>query len=228
MIKKVQLAGPSGIGKTTIATSGIYPFVSASVSDLLPKTKDTKHSDMLSRDSKELLMEDYQVLNLRNKLFNSLGNVDYISDRSFLDLAAYFYLKQSGKIPACELETFLTLCKNSLCETCTHLVLFDFLPEQLREWVIEDNNKRITSNYFQLEIAEIMKLILKLWGYEYKDYIYKLGIGNNLKYGAKEGIISSIHGEVRVLILRELNLDNRLKIINKFLNNEKTNRFSIF
>ena len=66
----ILLAGPSGVGKTTIANFlaqelGIK-FISGSVSDLLPQTKDMAHADMLARDSKELYMED---------LPNSLANI---------------------------------------------------------------------------------------------------------------------------------------------------------
>jgi len=79
---KIMFAGASGVGKTTLAKEvpgmiefdvSEYPpvldFISGSVSDLIPKTKDMSHKEMLERDSKDLLMEDFQVMNLRNKMF---------------------------------------------------------------------------------------------------------------------------------------------------------------
>ena len=124
---KVMFAGPSGIGKTTLAeglsvNEGLL-YLSGSVSDILPETKEMSHKDMLNRDQKDLYMEDYKILNLRKKLFQDKEN--FVSDRSFLDSAAYFYYKQVDKIPACEIEHFLELCKMCLNKYCTHLI---FLP----------------------------------------------------------------------------------------------------
>ena len=66
---KIMFAGASGVGKTTLAKEvpsmikfdvSKYPpeleFVSGSVSDLIPKTKDMSHKEMLERDSKDLLI----------------------------------------------------------------------------------------------------------------------------------------------------------------------------
>ena len=103
---KIMFAGASGVGKTTLAKEvpgmikfdvSEYPpvldFISGSVSDLIPKTKDMSHKEMLERDSKDLLMEDFQVMNLRNKMFRDRDR--FVTDRSYLDLAAYFYYKQA-------------------------------------------------------------------------------------------------------------------------------------
>ena len=92
----ILLAGPSGVGKTTVAKFlseelGIK-FISGSVSDLLPQTKEMTHAEMLARDSKDLYTEDFQLLNLRNKLF--VDKDQYVSDRSYLDSAAYFYINK--------------------------------------------------------------------------------------------------------------------------------------
>ena len=61
---RIQIAGPSGVGKTTLAKdiSDIYgiPYVSGSYSDLIPSTKDILHSDMISMDPKEIYQNDFQ------------------------------------------------------------------------------------------------------------------------------------------------------------------------
>ena len=63
---RIQIAGPSGVGKTTLAKdiSDIYgiPYVSGSYSDLIPSTKDILHSDMISMDPKEIYQNDFQFL----------------------------------------------------------------------------------------------------------------------------------------------------------------------
>lgn len=236
-----MFAGASGVGKTTSAkaledNSCTYwtpddaefsiPFISGSVSDLLPKTKDMPHADMLSRDPKDLYMEDYQILNLRQKLFREQieksGN--FVSDRSFLDSAAYFLYKQADKIPACEVESFLSLCKQLTNTYCTHLILFDFNVDMLHEWNTEDNGKRIKSNYFQMEITTIMKMVLDIWDISCLGLpISRLAGGgwfkpdNLLDYGAEKYIISSIYGKTKVLLCKEVDREIRNKLIWQFI-----------
>lgn len=236
-----MFAGASGVGKTTSAKyvedSAMYeqvssngqvshiPFVSGSVSDLLPQTKEITHAKMLDRDSKDLYMEDFQILNLRKKLFIEKINEgsNFVCDRSFLDSAAYFIYKQADKIPSCEIDNFLNICSQLTTTLCTHLILFDFTPVMLKEWVTEDNNKRITNNYFQMEITSIMKMVLDLWCTEYlqevqciSDSIFKQG--TLLKYGASRGRLNTIYGNTEVLVIREVNMSTRNQLINKFIN----------
>lgn len=232
--KLIMFSGPSGIGKTTLA-KGIeeyysnigldIPFISGSVSDLIESTKEMSHKDMLGRDSMTLQMEDYQILNLRKKKFQSqidLGS-NFVCDRSFLDSAAYFVYKQAEVIAKCEIEHFLALSKLLSANYCTHLILLDFTPNMIHEWVTEDNNKRITNNYFQMEIANIMKMVLDLWGIRYTEDILSIrgkhifGPTTVLKYGAKRGVIESPYGKVNVLVIRESVKEIREKLIKLFI-----------
>ena len=223
-MSKIMFAGPSGIGKTTLAEYiseewGIS-FLSGSVSDLLPQTKEMSHKDMLARDPQDLYMEDMQILNLRNKKFKDAQ--DFVSDRSYLDSAAYFLYKQADKQPDCEVEHFLELCKMLLNQQCTHLIFVRFHHELYKQWVTEDNDKRITSSFFQMEISSIMALILGIWGYRtdfkfasIKEDWYKTP--KLMEYTSEVGHIKSLYGETKVLVLDEANLENRKLIINKFL-----------
>lgn len=236
-----MFAGASGVGKTTSAkyveeTAGYetvssdgqlsnIPFVSGSVSDLLPNTKEMPHAKMLDREAKALYMEDFQILNLRKKLFAdklSEGNSNFVCDRSFLDSAAYFIYKQSDKIPQCEIDNFMSICKQLTSMYCTHLILFDFTPDMLNEWVIEDNNKRIINKYFQMEIAYIMKMILDIWGLENVQEINSVNNtlfkpGTALKYGAIRGVLNTFYGSTEVLIIREVNRELRNRLIDQLL-----------
>lgn len=216
---RVMFAGPSGLGKTTLAKElSDLKFISGSVSDLIPATKEMKHENMLARDPKELLMEDYQIIQFRHKLFRDEDN--FVSDRSYLDSAAYFYYKQADKIPACEMEHFLELCKMLMNKDCTHLIMLNLTPELLRDWITEDNNKRITSNYFQVMISRIMKTVIQLWGFNWVKDIGSIGPmfkSIPLAYGATEYLIKSPYGETKVLVIDELNKEIRLKLIEQFL-----------
>lgn len=230
---KIMFAGASGVGKTTLAKEvpGMikfdvteYPpvldFISGSVSDLIPKTKDMSHKEMLERDSKDLLLEDFQVMNLRNKMFRDRDR--FVTDRSYLDLAAYFYYKQAKNVPKCEMEHFFETCKMLLNQQCTHLILLDFTTAMVKEWVMEDNGKRIENNYFQFLISSIMDNVLNLWGFISVEEINVLYRGwfkrQPLEYGATKGTIKSCYGETKVIQIREANIDIRKEIIQSFIN----------
>ncbi len=226
----ILLAGPSGVGKTTIANFlaqelGIK-FISGSVSDLLPQTKDMAHADMLSRDSKELYMEDYKILNLRKKIFSNVEE-PFVSDRSFLDSAAYFLYKQADKIPACEIEQFLELSKMVTLQTTDCLILVDYTMDMFNNWVIENNNKRIINKYFQMEISQIMSMILDIWGVKWDNYYRTIRerpkTGNfiekifgkvlDLENAVSIGTIQNLYGTTQVIVLREANKEIRERIL---------------
>ena len=230
----ILLAGPSGVGKTTIANFlaqelGIK-FISGSVSDLLPQTKDMAHADMLARDSKELYMEDYKILNLRKKIFSNVGE-PFVSDRSFLDSAAYFLYKQADKIPACEIEQFLELSKIVTLQTTDCLILVDYTMDMFNNWVIENNNKRIINKYFQMEISRIMSMILDIWGVKWDNYyrtirerpengnfIEKIfGKVLDLENAVSIGTIQNLYGTTQVVVLREANKEIRERILKSLL-----------
>ena len=233
----IMFAGASGTGKTTSAKyveqahaygteTGIssVPFISGSMSDLIPQTKEMPHSEMLHRDSQTMQMEDFQVINLRKKLFQQQvdeGN-NFVCDRSFLDSAAYFLYKQADKLPKCEVEHFLSLCKQLTSTYCTHLILLDFTPTMVDDWVIEDNKKRITNNYFQMEITYVMKMVLDMWGISSGQQINTLKGsifrgGTNLQYGATHYTLKTVYGSTEVLVIREVNKEIRNKLIWQFL-----------
>lgn len=225
----ILLAGPSGVGKTTVAKFlseelGIK-FISGSVSDLLPQTKEMTHAEMLARDSKDLYTEDYQILNLRNKLF-SKEEEPFVSDRSFLDSAAYFLYKQADKIPACEVEQFLNLAKMATLQSIDYLVFIDYSLDMFNNWIIEDNSKRVISKFFQMEISRIMYMVLDIWGLKWQSYpmikeypddgnIFEKLFGKLMDLDDKVSIgqISNLYGTTKVIVLREANKELRERIL---------------
>lgn len=220
---RIMLSGPSGIGKTTfmdiIGRDFDLEKYSGSMSDLISSTKELSHKDMLSRDSEVLYKEDYQLLNLRNKLFKDKAT--YITDRSYLDSAAYFLYKQASKVPQCEIDHFFELCKMLLNQQCDLLILFDFPKYMIKDWVMEDNNKRIINKYFQHIIAEMMKDVLNIWGCHLEHQnVFQPNFWNTAKtyeQGFSLGKISSIYGVTNVLVLHEAKFETRQEIINNYL-----------
>nr|DAD91488.1 MAG TPA: AAA domain protein [Myoviridae sp. ctx322] len=155
---RIQLTGPSGMGKTTLAMDlarhlGIE-FSSGSYSDLMPETRKMTHREMLELSPETKFQNDYQLLNLRNKLWN--GKSTYVSDRSFMDSAAYMVNKVSQTIPECDLDSFVGACKT--CLTHCEAVIFLTYPDKIHDWSIEDNHKRILNGYYQMQISQI------IWG----------------------------------------------------------------
>lgn len=220
--KMIVFAGPSGIGKSTLAKklsdeTG-FKYISGSVSDLIPATKDLSHRDMLDRNHDQLFQEDYQVLNLRNKLFSKYKDKGYISDRSFLDVAAYCIYKQASKLPTCELTDFLALAKDLTTKNCSHVVLLDYPVDFIGNWKIQDNGKRILHDFFQCNISKLMRLVLEYWS---------VTLINNVRliYPPKTeiGVIRGEKGKIltRILVLGSDNLEERFNAICNFIKDEE-------
>lgn len=212
---RVMFTGVSGVGKTTLAkwASEYFnlPFISGSYSDLVKETKNMSHQDMINQDAETVFRQDMQLLSLRNKEFSQCD--DFITDRSFFDSAAYFINKLSHRLPQCDIEHALECCKLLLSRHCTHLIFIPYSDKFFRDWVIEDNNKRILSKYYQYQVSQVMYGLLKLWGYKRYPKIWsKLhnGIDNM-------GTIDIMGNKIKILVLDELNLNKRKDIIKRFL-----------
>lgn len=160
-----MFVGPSGIGKTTLAkfieTKYGIPFISGSMSNLMPDTKEMHHAEFLHQECGELINKDYQLLNLRNKLFKDKET--FVTDRSYVDLAAYFIYKQSTNIPECEVDAFLDICKDLTVQQCDLLIYLPLSMYNMKEWPMEDNKKRIINRYYQAQMSDIMGNLLTQW-----------------------------------------------------------------
>lgn len=162
---KINFAGPSGIGKTTMAKwlseELNIPFVSGSYSDLIPSTANIRHKDMISKDPQEIHTQDTQLLNLRNKLFGSYPEM--ISDRSYLDSAAYHINKLSHHLKECDTDSFIDICKSLTLVTISHLIVLPLSINNWKEWEMEDNQKRVLNRYYQREISLLLLDQLNQW-----------------------------------------------------------------
>lgn len=211
---KVNFTGVSGVGKTQIskwiAEQLNIPFLSGSYSDLVPQTKNMPHRDMILKSAEEIQMQDTQVLNLRNKLFASHNA--YVSDRSYLDSAAYFINKLSHRIPECEVENFLEICRALTGVQLTHLVFIPFTYDYVKNWQMEDNHKRVLNRYYQWEVSTIMyRILYEMWGVTI--------INSREEYAS--GYIQISHQRetftTQLLILKTMNYKERQDILREWL-----------
>lgn len=163
---RIMFCGPSGIGKTTlckyIEEKYDIPFISGSYYDLINPNQ--THKEILSECPKDTYERDFQLLTLRRNLFK--GRESFVTDRSFVDNAAYFWYKQDTHQPECELEHFLEICRELMEEYCDILIMVPLFPDNFQEWKMEDNGKRITNRYYQIHMTSLMFLSLN---YVYRD-----------------------------------------------------------
>lgn len=212
---RINFTGVSGIGKTTlakwVADEFKIPFLSGSYSDLVPSTKEMPHQNMITQDVNTVYAQDMQVLNLRNKLFQQ--HPQYVSDRSYLDSAAYLINKLSHRIKECDTESFLEICHALTGVQITHLIFMPFTYDYVKRWEMEDNNKRVLNRYYQWEVSTIMYHILyEFWGFQPSLF-------HNQSYDM--GTVQIDHqGRIwttKVLILKTMDLEERKNIIDTFL-----------
>nr|DAL41706.1 MAG TPA_asm: AAA domain protein [Caudoviricetes sp.] len=209
---KIQLTGCSGVGKTTLSKwlseELRIKFISGSYSDLVPQTRNEKHSDMITKDPKVIYQQDYQVMNLRHK---QLAFEDrFITDRSYVDSIVYLINKLSVHIRQCDIESFIGNCEALLSLECTHLIFIPFSLKFLNNWDIEDNNKRILNGYYQFQISQLIYGILDMMGYR------KLPLRSFL-VEAEVGKIQVKGNDISVLILDELDFEKRKQIVKRFI-----------
>lgn len=209
---KIQLTGCSGVGKTTlskwIAQELDIEFISGSYSDLVPQTRNEKHSDMITKDPKVIYQQDNQVMNLRHK---QLAFKDrFITDRSYVDSIAYLINKLSVHIRQCDIEAFIGNCEALLSLECTHLIFIPFSLKFLNNWDIEDNNKRILNGYYQFQISQLIYGILDMMGYRKQSLI-------SFVVDAEVGKIQVKGNDISVLILDELDFEKRKQIVKRFI-----------
>lgn len=185
------------------------PFVSGSYSDLVPETRHVKHTDMIQEDAKSIYEKDFRLLSGRHKACKDLYR--YISDRSYLDGAAYFIHKLSHRIAECETKDFIEKCIALTHEEATHIIFIPFTTNYIHNWAMEDNNKRVLNRYFQYEISSVMKSLLPLFGFV-KSHFYSFRFNNTVGE-----LVNEYPGRVKLMILNEMDYEKRLYSILKFL-----------
>lgn len=218
MEKRVNFAGCSGIGKTTLAQAlseqtGV-PFISGSYSDLIPSTKNLSHSTMIMSEPEDIFHNDMRLMSMRRKLFKDTP--DFICDRSFIDSAAYLIQKLSHRYAQCDMEDFIEKAHMLTLEQCPKIVFLPFTEECFQKWTIEPNGKRVSNKFYQIEVSCLMTWVLSHWGAEIIDV---------LQIDGETAPIWSITGTLpngsdrtsEILVLETMDHNRRMDFITKFL-----------
>lgn len=215
---KICFAGASGTGKSTLAQyiSNEYglPFLSGSYTDLVPGEKGKTHQDILKdTDPKSIHRKEWQLLNLRVKAWKE--QVKFVTDRSLLDSATYGALKLAKDLPKCEIEDFIIACFQLQAKFTTHLIYLPYQMCHYFHWDFEDNGKRITNPWFQLQVGNLMDDALEYWCRNSQGEVVKHPYN---WFGEAKVFKLVINGnELKVLKLNTLDLNQRQQIINQFL-----------
>lgn len=222
MEKRIMFAGPSGIGKTTLAKMVAeqfnIPFISGSYSDLVEETKDLRHEKMIDQSSTTIQEQDYKLISLRHQAYKSSN--EFVSDRSYFDSMAYWINKLSHKTSQCTTNDFLGLCETLLFKECTHLIVMPYSMYVWRHWgKIEDNKKRITNGWYQFQITKVMDGLLEYLHYSKVETSFGFydGIGGNTSMGYIHPSVNYNGPLLQVLYLDNVQLENRFEIIKMFL-----------
>lgn len=184
---RIMLAGPSGVGKTTLAETISkhlnIPFVSGSFSDAVPSTRNIQQKNMI--DEATMNMEIQAV---KNRLEIYKQNPSFISDRSFLDNMAYGNHKLSYRVTTCDIIDLYKFCSKLLLDYCDVLILvpYDYVYMS-GSWEIKGNNKRVTNAIFQDLMTTIFRRVLDMAFSQDKAGAKSLDDGQSI-YGITYGI----------------------------------------
>lgn len=223
---RAGFSGPSGIGKTYLAKliskeMGIK-FVSGSMSDLLP---DTKNLNQVALNECPTHAEEWSLLKARAELFCKASGLceSFITDRTFIDSVAYYIYKLTGKKSDTSQEEmntrdmrFIRYAMSYLEEAFTHVILIQQNPHTWAVRNIEDNKKRITNWLFQWQISSLMLNVISelpaTAGFEVKSL--------DIEVGDDPIMVNQIYlriGRLKVLVVDEPDYTKREDIVRNFL-----------
>ena len=210
--KRIMLAGPSGIGKTTlakaIAEAYNLPYVYGSYRTFSPEEMKTMpHKEMLNQSPGDILKRDYQVLTQRAKSFKDMDA--YVTDRSYLDQMAYFVQKLSSHIPSCEVDEFMKHATELLLKQGPDLVIYvPFTVNHFKNWTTEDDGQRIPSNWYQYHTTSSFNALIEYLGFmAYSNGKETLGeLGYNIQGGTYRVHMLNIYDTLHIDRMREIDL----------------------
>jgi len=162
---KVALCGASSTGKTTLAKillnepafkTKVNKFIFVDGRNLL-KLMGCGQMDEMTRNQQRA----YQLAYYNEKISSEKKQVDYISDRSFVDIAAYWLVRDTFDSSESEQRKLIDPCQKLSLNYDIHF----YLPFGLIEF--EKDGYRPENNTFNAKIDYQIKYFLNNWSIEY-------------------------------------------------------------
>ncbi len=149
---KIAMAGPSGVGKTTlsewIAKEFGIPFVTSSTKPLWDKHNIHTHQELITRtilNPQWGLDFQYELLEVRQNIIDK--NPQFVTDRSPVDNLVYFLMQNTPHIGEEATQAYIQLCTEALAKL-NGLIQIPFGDHI----VLEDDGKRISNKYYQMSV----------------------------------------------------------------------------
>lgn len=203
---KIQLTGPSGTGKTTLAKllsdDLNIPFISTSAKNVWPQFRIKKHSQVFDLSIPDF--NDYQEAVNNSRVDALLGMNSYISDRAVgVDSIAYYFDYLSGKLSKTELDIFKHKVEIDMLTTTDAII---YLPYNFdKQNIIEDDGMRITNRYYQEKMTMMF------------DYV--IGLLSDRQLTPHWRYTTLCEGQVHVLKLDSWDLAKKTRLSAKFIKN---------
>lgn len=160
---KLTLTGSSSTGKTTLALElsrcpnlSIPEFVSADARTLL----DEMGHHSMDRMTREELRE-FQLLYLERKLAMEAQCASFITERSTVDVAAYWLVRDAFDLPEAERNSYIERCRIHSLSYDLHV----YLPFGVIPFIFDGYRSEDVS--FHEAIDDQIKTLLREWGIHY-------------------------------------------------------------
>lgn len=147
---KIAMAGPSGVGKTTlcewISKEFNIPFVTSSTKPLWDKHNINTHQELITRtilNPQWGLDFQYELLEVRQNIIDK--NPQFVTDRSPIDNLVYFLMQNTPHIGEEATEAYISLCAQALAKI-NGLIQIPF-GDHIK---LENDSKRIANKYYQM------------------------------------------------------------------------------
>lgn len=158
---KIALCGASSTGKTTLAKtllenpifrSSVNKFISVDGRQLLD-LMGCKRMDNMNRYQ----TREYQISYFKNKISSEANQSEFITDRSYIDIAAYWLIRDTFDTSESEQNRLLNPCKILSKKYDLHF----YLPFGLIKF--EKDGYRPEGNTFNKKLDKQISLFLDIW-----------------------------------------------------------------
>lgn len=159
---KIAIAGPSGVGKSTlaqyIADKHQIPFITTSTKPLWDRHGINDHQQLIGMTTTNPswgLAFQREVLDYRvNQLY---GKDEFVTDRSPVDNMVYFLLQNSHMLSERETKFYLDACIMAMNLFNGYI----YIPFT-NEIILENDGKRVVNSFYQMTVSSTFDLVHRL------------------------------------------------------------------